>query len=55
MAATPEAFGSWHTATDGTAHYVLAGKCLCGAKVRDERSSAGSFGQVTGTRDAVVR
>ena len=34
MAATPEQFGSWHTAPDGTAHYVLAGKCLCGAKVK---------------------
>jgi hypothetical protein len=34
MSATPEAFGSWHTASDGTAHYVLMGKCLCGAKVK---------------------
>ena len=30
----PEEFGSWHTAPDGKAHYVLGGKCLCGAKVK---------------------
>jgi hypothetical protein len=33
----PEAaddFGTWRTAADGTAHYLLAGKCLCGAKVK---------------------
>ena len=29
-----EAFGSWRTASDGTAHYVLSGKCLCGAKIK---------------------
>ncbi len=33
MTAAPEVFGSWLTASDGTAHYVLNGKCLCGAKV----------------------
>jgi hypothetical protein len=33
MSATPEVFGSWETLTDGNAHYVLNGKCLCGAKV----------------------
>jgi len=27
-------FGEWRTAPDGTAHYVLAGECLCGAKVK---------------------
>ena len=27
-------FGSWHIAHDGTAHYIVAGECLCGAKVK---------------------
>jgi len=27
-------FGSWHTAPNGVAHYILNGKCLCGAKVK---------------------
>ena len=31
---TDNDFGSWRTASDGTAHYVLAGKCLCGAKIK---------------------
>ena len=30
-----EHFGQWLTAPDGTAHYVLGGKCLCGAKVKE--------------------
>jgi hypothetical protein len=34
MSAKPAEFGSWHTATDGMAHYIVAGKCLCGAKVK---------------------
>src|SRR5262245_7470076 len=34
MAAASTEFGSWHTAADGTAHYILGGKCLCGAKVK---------------------
>jgi hypothetical protein len=29
-----ETFGSWRTASDGTAHYVLAGKALCGARIK---------------------
>ena len=33
--AANEDFGEWLTAPDGTAHYVLAGKCLCGAKVKE--------------------
>ena len=35
MSAAREEFGSWHTASDGTAHYVLGGKCLCGAKAKN--------------------
>lgn len=31
---TSDDFGEWLTAPDGTAHYVLAGACLCGAKVK---------------------
>ena len=27
-------FGEWRTAPDGTAHYVLNGACLCGARVK---------------------
>lgn len=34
MAAGEEDFGEWRTAPDGQAHYVLGGKCLCGAKVK---------------------
>jgi len=34
MAAETPEFGAWHTATDGTAHYVLKGKSLCGAKIK---------------------
>jgi hypothetical protein len=29
-----ETFGSWRTASDGTAHYVLSGKSLCGARIK---------------------
>ena len=32
-----ETFGSWRTASDGTAHYVLAGKALCGARIKAQR------------------
>jgi hypothetical protein len=35
MAKKAEEFGAWRTAPDGTAHYVLEGKCLCGAKVKE--------------------
>ena len=35
MPPTPEDFGEWRTAPDGTAHYVLAGECLCGAKAKN--------------------
>jgi hypothetical protein len=29
-----EFMGGWLTAPDGTAHYVLRGRCLCDAKVK---------------------
>jgi hypothetical protein len=35
MAKTSDEFGSWRTAPDGTAHYLLAGRCLCGANAED--------------------
>jgi hypothetical protein len=35
MPDTKEEFGEWRTAPDGMAHYVLAGKCLCGAKITE--------------------
>ena len=38
MAKELEVMGGWLTAPDGTAHYVLRGRCLCDAKVK-------SFGQ----------
>jgi hypothetical protein len=34
MSANSDPFGSWHTAPDGTAHYVFGGKCLCGTKLK---------------------
>jgi hypothetical protein len=34
MPDTPDEFGGWLTAPDGTAHYILAGQCLCKAKVK---------------------
>jgi hypothetical protein len=34
QAAAPNEFGAWRTAPDGTAHYVLGERCLCGAKVK---------------------
>jgi hypothetical protein len=34
MPETSVDFGSWLTAPDGTAHYVMDGKCLCGANVK---------------------
>lgn len=34
MADKTNGFGEWRTAPDGTAHYVLEGQCLCGAKVK---------------------
>ena len=49
---TPAEFGSWVTDTKtGVAHYVLAGKCLCGTKVKADgpppTRSAKSLGLVT--------
>jgi hypothetical protein len=34
MGASSDDFGAWLTAPDGKAHYVLGGKCLCGARVK---------------------
>ena len=34
MAEIAAAFGEWRTAPDGTAHYVLDGLSLCGAKAK---------------------
>jgi hypothetical protein len=34
MAESSDDFGEWRTAPDGKAHYVISGRCLCGAKVK---------------------
>jgi hypothetical protein len=34
MNKTIDVFGDWLTGTDGKAHYVLSGRCLCDAKVK---------------------
>ena len=54
MAKEVEVMGAWLTAPDGTAHYVLRGRCLCDAKVKSfggpparERHSTGALGKLT--------
>jgi len=51
MTQTSDDFGSWRTGPDGTAHYVLGGLCLCGAKFKrwggaPERKRGSSLGPI---------